>query len=141
LASIFTKIIDGELPGRFVWRDERAVAFLSINPVKPGHALVVPRQEVDHWLDLDPALARHLMGVCQAVGRAIQRAFRPVKVGSAIVGLEVPHVHIHLIPLDAIADLDFSKADRHPKPQDLDRAAERIRAALRELGHREVADS
>lgn len=141
MASIFTKIIGGELPGRFVWKDERAVAFLSINPVKPGHALVVPRQEVDHWLDLDPALARHLMGVCQGVGRAIQRAFRPVKVGSAIVGLEVPHVHIHLIPLDAIADLDFSKADPRPDPQDLDRAAERIRTALRELGHREVADS
>jgi histidine triad (HIT) family protein len=140
LASIFTKIIEGELPGRFVWKDDRAVAFLSINPVKPGHALVVPRAEVDHWIDLDPELARHLMGVCQSVGRAIQRVFQPLKVGSAIVGLEVPHVHIHLIPIDAITDLDFSKADTHPKPEALDAAADRIRAALRDLGHREVAD-
>jgi histidine triad (HIT) family protein len=140
LASIFTKIIEGELPGRFVWKDDHAVAFLSINPVKPGHALVVPRAEVDHWIDLDPELARHLMGVCQSVGRAIQRVFQPLKVGSAIVGLEVPHVHIHLIPIDAIADLDFSKADTDPKPEALDAAADRIRAALRDLGHREVAE-
>ena len=140
MASIFTKIIEGELPGRFVWKDEQTVAFLSINPVQPGHALVVPRQEVDHWLDLDPELARHLMGVCQSVGRAIQRAFQPIKMGSAIVGLEVPHVHIHLIPIDAIADLDFSKADTNPKPEDLAAAADRIRAVLRELGHREVSE-
>ena len=137
--SIFTRIIDGELPGRFVWKDERAVAFLSINPVKPGHVLVVPRAEVDHWLDLEPDLARHLMDVCQGVGRAIQNAFQPLKVGSAIVGLEVPHVHIHLIPIRAIADLDFSRADPDPKPEALDDAAERIRAALRALGHAEVA--
>jgi histidine triad (HIT) family protein len=137
--SVFTKIIDGELPGRFVWKDDRAVAFLSINPVKPGHVLVVPRVEVDHWLDLEPGLARHLMDVCQAVGRAIQSAFQPVKVGSAIVGLEVPHVHIHLIPIHAIADLDFSRADPNPKPEALDDAALRIRSALRDLGHAEVA--
>jgi histidine triad (HIT) family protein len=137
--SIFTKIIDGELPGRFVWKDDRAVALLSINPVKPGHVLVVPRVEVDHWLDLETGLARHLMDVCQGVGRAIQSAFQPVKVGSAIVGLEVPHVHIHLIPIHAIADLDFSRADPNPSPEALDDAALRIRAALRELGYAEVA--
>ncbi len=140
MASVFTKIIRGELPGRFVWRDERAVAFLTINPVKPGHTLVVTRDEVDHWIDLEPELARHVMGVCHAVGRALQRAFAPAKVGQAIVGLEVPHVHVHLIPIDAIADLDFSKADPNPKPEALDAAAERIRAALRELGHAEASD-
>ena len=140
MASIFTRIIDGELPGRSVWKDERAVAFLTINPVKPGHTLVVPRAEVDHWIDLEPELARHLMSVSQSVGKAIQRAFQPRKVGSAIVGIEVPHVHIHLIPLDAIADLDFSRADTDPKPADMDAAAEKIRGALRELGCPEVAE-
>ena len=135
MASIFSRIIDGELPARFVWKDERAVAFLTINPVKPGHALVVPRQEVDHWLDLAPELASHLMLVSQAVGKAIQNAFRPQKVGSAIVGLEVPHVHIHLIPIDAIADLDFSKADPNPAAAAMDDAADKIRAELRALGH------
>jgi len=139
MASVFTKIIDGELPGRFVWKDERAVAFLTINPVKPGHTLVVPREEVDHWIDLDPDLARHVMGVCHGVGRAIQRAFAPTRVGQAIVGIEVPHVHVHLIPIDAIADLDFSKADPQPKPEALDAAAARIRDALAALGYPEVA--
>lgn len=140
MASVFTKIMRGELPARFVWQDERAVAFLTINPVKPGHTLVVPREEVDHWIDLEPELARHLMGVCQAVGQAIQRAFHPARVGYAIVGIEVPHVHVHLIPLDAIGDLDFSRAERDPKPEALDDAARRIRSALRELGRSEVSD-
>jgi histidine triad (HIT) family protein len=141
MATIFTKIIEGELPGRFVWKDERAVAFLTINPVKPGHTLVVPREEVDHWIDLDPDLARHVMGVCHGVGRAIQQAFTPTRVGQAILGIEVPHVHVHLIPIDAIADLDFSKADTNPKAEALDAAAERIRRALTALGYAEVADS
>ncbi len=140
MASVFTRIIAGELPARFVWKDAEAVAFLSANPVKPGHALVVPREEIDHWIDLPPDLARHLMSVSQTVGAAIQRAFQPAKVGNAIVGLEVRHVHIHLIPLDAIADLDFSKAERDPSPASLDDAAERIRAALREAGRAEVAE-
>jgi len=140
MPSVFTKIIRGELPGRFVWKDERAVAFLTINPVKPGHTLVVPRDEVDHWIDLEPGLARHLMDVCLGVGRALQRAFAPAKVGQAVVGLEVPHVHVHLIPIDAIADLDFSKADPNPKAEALDAAAAKIRAALRELGYEQVAD-
>jgi diadenosine tetraphosphate (Ap4A) HIT family hydrolase len=140
MASVFTKIINGELPGRFVWKDDKAVAFLTINPVKPGHVLVVPREEVDHWIDLDPALASHLMLVAQAVGKAIQKAFEPIKVGSALVGIEVPHVHIHLIPIDAIADLDFARADPNPRPEDMDAAAEKIRAELRALGHSEVAE-
>ena len=139
MASIFTQIIDGDLPGRFVWKDDRAVAFLSINPVKPGHTLVVPRAAVDHWIDLDAGLARHLMDVSQAVGKAIQCAFRPAKVGSAIIGLEVPHVHIHLIPIDDISDLDFAKADPNPRPDDLDAAADQIRESLRALGYGEVS--
>lgn len=140
MASVFTRIINGELPARFVWKDELAVVFLTINPIKPGHVLVVPRQEVDHWIDLEPDLAKHLMVVAQAVGRAIQRAFHPVKVGSALVGIEVPHVHIHLIPLDAISDLDFSRAQKNPRPEDMDAAAQKIRAELRALGHHEVAE-
>jgi len=140
MASIFTKIIRGELPARFVWKDDRAVAFLTINPVRPGHTLVVTRDEVDHWIDLSPDLAQHVMSVCHGVGRAIQRAFAPTRVGQAIVGNEVPHVHVHLIPIDAIGDLNFAKADPNPKPEALDDAAARIRRALHELGYREVAE-
>jgi histidine triad (HIT) family protein len=139
MPTLFTKILRGELPARFVWKDERAVAFLTINPLRPGHTLVVPRDEVDHWLDLDPDLARHLMSVSQKVGQALQRAFRPTKVGMIIAGLEVPHVHLHLVPVSGLGDFDFARADRSPDPTAMDRAAEAIRAALRALGHPEVA--
>ena len=140
MASIFTKIIRGELPGRFVWRDDRAVAFLTIEPLRPGHTLVVPVQEVDHWIDLEPELVAHLFRVTQAIGRAQQRAFRPKRIGLAVVGIEVPHVHVHTVPIEAIGDLDFSRADRKPRAEELDAAAARIRTELRALRHPEVSD-
>jgi histidine triad (HIT) family protein len=139
VASVFTKIIRGELPGRFLWRDDQVVSFLTIEPIRPGHALVVPIAEVDHWIDLEPALAARCFAVAQAIGRAQQRAFRPRRIGLAVVGIEVPHVHLHTLPIDGIGDLDFARADRHPKPAALDEAAARIRAELRALGHAEVA--
>lgn len=141
MASIFTRIINGELPGRFVWRDERAVAFLTIQPLKPGHTLVVPIEEVDHWLDLEPELTRHLFDVSKQVGKAIDRAFQPEKVGLIIAGLEVSHVHLHVTPIHALQDLNFANADPNPDPKEMDAAAEKIRAALRELGCAEVAES
>lgn len=140
MASVFTRIIQGELPGRFVWRDERAVAFLSIEPLQPGHTLVVPVEEVDHWTDLEPELAKHLMEVAQTVGKAQMRAFRPKRIGLAVVGLEVPHVHLHVTPINAMRNMDFSTVDRSPDPGRMDDAAERIRAALREMGRSEVAE-
>jgi histidine triad (HIT) family protein len=132
--TVFTRIIEGELPARFVWRDERCVAFLSINPLREGHTLVVPREPIDHWLDLPPDLAAHLMDVSQKIGRALQRAYEPEKVGVVIAGLEVPHVHIHLTPIDELEDLDFRNAATDPDPQKLDDAAEKIRQALADLG-------
>ncbi|MCL4293279.1 MAG: HIT family protein [Acidimicrobiia bacterium] len=141
MPTVFSRIIDGDLPGRFVWSDDISVAFLSINPIRPGHVLVVPRAEVDRWTDLDPATASHLMGVAQQVARAQQEAFRPVRVGMIIAGLEVPHVHLHLIPIDSEADLDFRLAERSPDPAALDAAAAAIRDALRGMGATGVADS
>ena len=140
MASIFTRIIDGELPGRFVWRDEKAVAFLTINPLNPGHALVVPRREVDHWLDLEPELLAHLTRVSHTVAKAIQQAFRPTKVGWIIAGLEVPHVHIHLIPIDKLEDLSFARAEKNPDPKMMDDAAARLRKALRDAGASGVSE-
>lgn len=140
MATLFTRIINGEIPGRFVWRDERCVAFLSIHPLRPGHTLVVSRPEVDHWLDLEPDLAAHLMTVAQSIGKAVQRAFNPVKVGLMIAGLEVPHVHLHIVPVDGLHDLDFARQDLNAKPADLDRAADTIRTALRALGFTQVAN-
>jgi histidine triad (HIT) family protein len=140
MPSLFTKIINGELPGRFVWKDDKAVAFLTIAPVKPGHTLVVPRAEIDHWIDMPADLAAHVMHVSQAVGKAIEKAFNPERVGVMVAGLEVPHVHYHLIPIDAIADLDFKKQNPNADPKDMDAAAEKIRAALRDLGYSEVSN-
>lgn len=140
MATLFTRIINGEIPGRFVWRDDQCVAFLSIQPLRPGHVLVVPRREVDHWIDLEPPLAQHLFVTAQSVAKAIQDAFKSKKVGLVIVGLEVPHCHIHVVPIDAIRDLDFAKQATNPKPADLDQAAETIRTALRRLGFEQVAD-
>src|SRR5215210_911941 len=107
LATVFTQIIEGELPARFVYKDERCVAFMSINPIRMGHVLVVPRVEVEHWLDLDPDLMTHLMQVSRSIGNAIQRAYDPSKVGLMLAGLEVPHVHIHLLPINRLEDMSF----------------------------------
>ena len=140
MPSLFTKIIRGEVPGRFVWRDERAVGFLTIAPLRPGHTLVVPIEEIDHWLDVPPELMQHLTLVAQKIGQAVQRTFQPEKVGLMIAGLEVRHVHLHLVPIHSLGDLDFAKADTKATPAALDAAAESLRAALREAGHREVAE-
>ncbi|MFT7464528.1 MAG: histidine triad (HIT) family protein [Pseudohongiellaceae bacterium] len=140
MASLFTKIINHELPGRFVWADAKCVAFLTINPLNPGHTLVVPREEVDHWLDLSPELAAHLNEVARLVGRGIQAAFSPTKVGLIIAGLEVNHVHLHLVPINSLGDLNFANADSAPNDSDMDKAAESLRATLRAQGHSDVCD-
>ena len=111
MPSVFTRIIQGELPARFVWKDELCVVFLSIAPLRPGHALVVPRAEVEHWIDLPAVTAAHLMLVAQTIGKAQQAAFNPARVGLMIAGFEVPHVHVHVVPIDGMQDLDFASAD------------------------------
>jgi histidine triad (HIT) family protein len=130
MATLFTKIIEGEIPGRFVWRDDRAVAFLTIAPITHGHTLVVPIEEVDHWVDLEPDLAAHLVEVSRRVGQAQMRAFSPRRIGLIVAGLEVPHCHLHVIPIDSEADLSFARADHSPDPARLDAAAEALRAEL-----------
>ena len=130
MATIFTKIINKELPGRFVHEDDVCVAFLTVEPLSPGHTLVVPRQEIDHWLDLDPGIAAHLMVTSQTIGRAIQNIYEPTKVGLMIAGLEVPHVHIHVTQMNTVTDLDFRNACKDCSGDELDEAAEAIRAAL-----------
>lgn len=130
MPTIFTRIIDGDLPGTFVWTDDRCVAFLSINPLKPGHTLVVPREEIDHWLDCPADLRDHLFGVAQRIGQAIDAAWRPERVGLIIAGLEVPHLHIHVVPMWGAHDLDFANAAPTISRQQLDDAAEKITRGL-----------
>jgi len=131
MSSVFTRIINGELPGRFVHTDDTCVAFLTVEPLSPGHTLVVPRDEVDHWLDLNSDIMSHLMTVAQRVGRAINTVYQPQRVGMMIAGLEVPHVHIHVTALNTMEDLDFGNVNRDPSDAELDEAANLLSAALK----------
>ena len=140
MSSIFSRIITGELAGRFLWRDSRCVAILDVRPLAPGHSLVIPVEEVDHWTDLPVADANHLMEVAHHLGNAQKAAFRPRRIGLIIAGFEVPHTHLHVIPAHSMANLDFANVDTDPDQAALDDAADRIRAALRAAGHDEVPD-
>jgi histidine triad (HIT) family protein len=106
----------------------------------PGHTLVVPRAEVDHWIDVEPTLAGHLFQVAQTIGRAQQAALSPRRVGMMIAGDEVPHTHLHVVPFDSVRELSFASVDHDPAPGSLDANAAKIRAALVELGAEHVAE-
>ncbi len=138
MATIFTRIIEGEIPGTFVWRDERCVAFMSINPMAYGHTLVVPIEEVDHWVDASPELTGHLFDVTRIVAQAQRVAFSPARVGVIIAGYEVPHTHIHVIPTNDMAELSFANAAPSVEREVLHRAADAIRNELRRAGHQHV---
>ncbi len=130
MATVFTRIIEGELPGTFVWRDERCAAFLSINPLAAGHTLVVPIAEVDHWLDVPADLQTHLFDVSRRIGEAQMRAFEPDRIGLVIAGFEVPHCHIHVCPVNSMADMNFARALPMASADDLAGPAAAILAEL-----------
>lgn len=130
MTTIFTRIIRGEIPGTFVHRDDRCVVFMSINPLAPGHALVVPIEEVDHWIDCSPELSAHLFAVSRSIGRAQQEAFDCDRIGVIIAGYEVPHAHIHLIPTANMGQLSFANAAASVDPAELEATAAAIRQAL-----------
>ena len=130
VASIFTKIINGELPAHLVHRDDECVAFLSINPLAPGHTLVVPIREVDHWLDLSESETAHLFLVAKKIGAAQRRVFAPERVGLIVAGYEVPHCHIHVVPTTSMRQLDFSNAATSVDHEQLARHATDLRDAL-----------
>ena len=131
MPTIFTRIITGEIPGTFVHRDDQCVAFLSINPLAHGHTLVVPIEEVDHWVNLSPGLAAHLFDVAYRIGRAQQAAFQCDRVGLIIAGYEVPHAHLHLVPTAHMGQLDFANAAREVDRAEMTEAAQAIRVALK----------
>ena len=133
MASVFTMIINGDLPGRFVYEDDDVVAFLTIEPMTPGHTLVVPRAEVDNWQDLDPALFHTVMDVAQRIGKAVCTAFGADRAGVIIAGLEVPHLHVHVFPARDLSDFGFAHVDRNPSAESLDEAQAKIKAALAQL--------
>lgn len=137
MATIFTRIINGELPGRFVWKDGQSVGILTINPVTPGHVLVIPRKEIDHWEQIDTPTFTHLSGVSQKIGRAVKQAYDAPRMGLLIAGLEVPHLHIHVFPAWSEELFDLRAAETDPDPDLLDESARRIRASLRAMGYQE----
>ncbi|MDQ3763166.1 MAG: HIT family protein [Actinomycetota bacterium] len=135
MSTLFSRIIQGEIPGRFIWRDECCVAFLTTSPLRPGHTLVVPRDEVDEWTDADDDLVAHLTVVAKHIGAAQKIGFDAPRAGLVIAGFEVAHLHVHVFPAWNIGDFDFGNADRDPDPAELDAAAEILRHALREAGY------
>ncbi|MFF7979842.1 HIT family protein [Streptomyces sp. NPDC007901] len=137
MPTLFSRILAGELPARFVWQDAEVAAFLSIAPLTPGHTLVVPRREVDRWTDADGALLARCVTVAQAIGRGVQHAWDAPRAALVIAGFEVPHLHIHVAPAWSMADFDFSRAQVEKDETAMDDAAARLRTALRELGFAE----
>ena len=127
MATVFTRIIEGDLPGTFVHRDELCAVFMSINPLATGHCLVVPTREVDHWVDLKIDESQHLFTVAHQIAQAQRAAFPCDKVGMIIAGYEVPHAHIHLIPTTNMSQLDFANAAASVAREELEEAAEAIR--------------
>ena len=138
MASIFTRIINGEIPGRIIWRDDTCVAMIDIRPLNRGHVLVIPVTEVDQWTDLPAEVVTHCTGVAHAVGRAQMAVLSPARIGLMVAGFEVPHTHLHVVPLEGMGHLDFAQANPDPDPADLDAVADLLRDALRAGGHAEA---
>ncbi len=141
MTTLFSRIIKGELPGRFVWRDDKVVAFLSIAPMGEGHTLVVPIEEVDHWIDLDPDLHAHLWATAREIGAAIADAFPGRRIGVLVVGEEVPHAHVHLVAFTRARQMSLANQDMDPDPAVLDDHMELVRSALRARGHGDAVPS
>ncbi len=134
MSSIFSKIVAGEIPAYKIAEDDQFLAFLDIRPMAPGHTLVIPKQEIDYFFDLPEDLMASIMPFAQKVARAIERVVTCERVGVAVVGLEVPHAHIHLIPINSISDLSFQKKPVELSQGAMAKLAESIRAAVKKEG-------
>ncbi len=130
MASIFTRIIKGEIPAYVLAEDERFIAFLDIMPLTRGHALVVPKAEVDYIFDLDDDMLSGLHLFSKKVSHAIKKATGCKRIGVAVLGMEVPHAHIHLVPMNAMSDMNFANPKLKLSKEELDSIAARIRAAF-----------
>jgi histidine triad (HIT) family protein len=133
MASIFTKIINREIPALIVHEDDKFIAFLDINPLVVGHTLVVPKKEVDFIFDLDDATLADMNVFAKKVARAVRKAIPCKRIGVAVIGLEVPHTHIHLVPMNVTDDLNFTRPKLNPAKEELAAAAEKIKKELASL--------
>jgi len=127
MSTLFTKIVNGEIPCHKIAEDDRYFAFLDINPLAMGHTLVIPKAEVDYIFDLEDELIAGLNVFAKRVAKAIEKSVECKRIGVAIIGLEVPHTHVHLVPLNAIGDLSFSNPKLSPSQEELAEVAEKIR--------------
>lgn len=134
MSTLFTKIINREIPGRFVWADETCVAFATIEPHTDGHVMVVPRLEVDSYVDAPDELVAHLAVVAKRIGATQTRVFDAPRAGLVVAGYGVDHLHVHVLPIRDEADLSFSSARRDLPPETIDSAMEALRAGLRQDG-------
>ena len=130
MATIFSKIINGEIPSHKIAENEHYYAFLDINPLKKGHTLVVPKEETDYLFDLDDQTLGGMMVFAKRIARAIDRVIKCKRVGVVVLGMEVPHAHIHLIPLDKESDASFTQPKMKLSDEELEEIAEKIRGAL-----------
>lgn len=130
MSTIFTKIINGEIPCYKIAENDKFFAFLDISPLAKGHTLVVPKQETDYFFNLDDALLSEIMLFAKTISKAIEQVVHCKRIGIAVIGLEVPHAHIHLVPLNTIYDIDFKKPKLQFKPEEFDEIASKIRSKL-----------
>ena len=130
MATIFTKIINREIPGHILAEDEKYIAFLDVRPLVMGHTLVVPKQEVDYIFDLDNDTLAGLTVFAKKVAHAIKKTVPCKRIGVAVIGLEVPHTHMHLVPMNSMGDINFTKPKLNPSKDELTAMAEKIKAAL-----------
>jgi histidine triad (HIT) family protein len=130
MPSIFTKIINREIPGYIVAEDDQYIAFLDINPLVLGHTLVVPKQEVDYIFDLDDATLSGLTLFAKKVAAAVRESVPCKRIGIAVIGLEVPHTHIHLVPMNTMGDINFSRPKLTPSKEALKEVADAIASHL-----------
>jgi histidine triad (HIT) family protein len=129
MPTVFSRIVAGELPCHRIAEDERFLAFLDVMPLVEGHVLVIPKAEVDQFFDLDPEVLAGLTVFAAGVARAIRQAIPCKRVGAAVIGLEVPHAHLHLVPLQTVADINFERPKLTPTADELAAVAARIVAA------------
>jgi histidine triad (HIT) family protein len=129
MATLFTKIIQGEIPAHKILEDDQYLAFLDIRPINPGHALVIPKKEIDYIFDVDDVLLSGLMVFAKKVAAALKKTVPCVKIGMMVAGIEVPHVHIHLVPIFGVGDLNFAKA-KPASNEELAEVAKKIKAHL-----------
>ena len=130
MASIFTKIVNGEIPCYKIAEDADYLAFLDINPLAKGHTLVIPKKETDYLFDIDDELLAGMSVFAKKVARAIDKVMDCKRVGVAVLGLEVPHAHVHLIPINSLFDIEFSRPKLQLSSEEFDEIAEKIRGAL-----------